>query len=302
MATADYRFIMQNQSHNHRKCILTFRSQEYWCSLPFHSLQVSSHHRNQQFGSYEEFLSQQTRLCSVCLVCHQAPNLLKSDNLWCKWSLWYLCQLTKPAAFVPPCRWHQIILWVIFMLLSVGDFALIINITQAGSLCWLQINKKENLKTSWQKPFRLFVTAHRTFGFNQANKRHSLMNCRPKEKSFVFTALSIVKTTTAINHHNNHKSKYCRYRTSVKSLKTSESEILPPSVLPLTHFSFVPFSLSLPSLKLTSEQSIQLCSPALQTNLWPYTELWDHLPLSLNYRHRSEVIRCPLPSRSIEFF
>lgn len=41
-----------------------------------------------------EFLSQQTSLCSAYSSCHQTPIFLKSGDLWWKWSLWYLCQLT----------------------------------------------------------------------------------------------------------------------------------------------------------------------------------------------------------------
>lgn len=74
--------------------------------------------------------------------------------------------------------------------------------------------------------------------------------------------------------------------------------ILSPPSLSLSCFPFVLFFISLPSLKLNSEQSIQLCSPALQTNLWPRAELLDHLALSQPHLalslNDSEVIRCTL--------
>lgn len=102
----------------------------------------------------------------------------------------------------------------------------------------------------------------------------------------------------------NHKSADSRYKACVKSLKASESEIVSSLSLSLSRFPFVLFFISLPSLRLTSEQNIQLCSPTLQTNLWPCAEPEDHLALSQphlalseNDLHDAEVARRTLPIR-----
>lgn len=79
-----------------------------------------------------------------------------------------------------------------------------------------------------------------------------------------------VKYSTVFNSSRtllNYKSADSRYKACLKSLKASESQIVSSLSLSLSRFPFVLFFISLPSLRLTSEQNIQLCSPTLQTNL-----------------------------------